>query len=181
MCLQNSLINPVLKDSNMMKHPSRLFVLMVASVLLAGCATPSPAPDKAPTEKVQAPAKEEPPVVVTAPAVSPPELPIAPSEGEKKLASAIAAFDRGEYALVIRQLTPLVTDNTLDKTSQLRALKSLAFSQCVSRALTACRQSFERAFRLDGKFNLAPAEQGHPVWGPQFERARKAVTGQKGK
>jgi len=140
---------------------------------MQGCATPPAETKTAVGQGARASTDGLPPVSL-------PELPREPSEGETKLADAITAFDRGEYDLVIRQLTPLVAEDSLDRASQLRALKTLAFSQCVSRALTACRRSFERAFRIDSGFHLAPAEQGHPVWGPQFERARKAVKEKKG-
>ncbi len=66
---------------------------------------------------------------------------------------------------------------SLDPAQLLRALKVLAFSQCSSGATTACRQSFEKAFRADPNFELLPAERGHPVWGPQFDRARRTVLG----
>ena len=93
----------------------------------------------------------------------------------KALTAAVQTFERGEYVAAIRQLTPLTTDSALEAANRLRALRFLAFAQCLTRAVTACRQSFERAFRLDSSFELAPAERGHPVWGPQFELARKAV------
>lgn len=166
----------------MIKHSLPfLFFAVVCSSWLAGCATPPP-PSKAELAAI-APAPVQ-PKVESKPAATP-SVPVAvpaePSPSELALASALATYERGEYAAAIRQLTPLTTDNALDRAGQLRALKSLAFSQCLSRALTACRKTFERALHLDSKFDLAPAEQGHPVWGPQFERARKAVAGVKGK
>ena len=173
-----------------MKHSSCLVALtMVGVLMVAGCATPTTSADNTPSANAPAPTQGRMPDEPAASAVAPPstspsmqaEVPAELSASEKSLASAIATFDRGEYALAIRQLTPLTTDAALDKASQLRALKSLAFSQCLSRATTACRQSFERAFRLDPKFDLAPAERGHPVWAPEFERARKAVAAVKAK
>jgi hypothetical protein len=106
---------------------------------------------------------------VTPPVAAPAELPAS----EKSLAAGLASFERGEYVAAMRQLSPLTTDTSLDIPNRLRALKSLAFSQCLTGAVVACRGTFERAFKLDPKFDLAPAEQGHPVWGPQFDRARK--------
>lgn len=162
---------------NKLSLPSTVFTV-VCALWLAGCAATSPV-DSAPAVVVATPAppKAEPKPIATAP-VAPP-VPKEPSPSEKALASAIATFDRGEYAAAIRQLTPLTTNSSLDQASQLQALKSLAFSQCLSRAITACRKTFERAFRLDSQFDLALAERGHPVWGPQFERARKVVAGSK--
>jgi len=153
--------------------PSLLLSAM-ASVLVAGCAAPpaSNDPQAAPPPSSPRPAE-------TKPQAPPPAPPVArePSASEKALAAALETFDRGDYQAAIRQLTPLSGDATLDKENQLRALRSLAFSQCLTRALVPCRQTFERAFRLDSRFDLAPAERGHPIWGPQFERARKAVLG----
>ena len=103
------------------------------------------------------------------PVVVAPEL----TAAEKGLASGLASFDRGEYVAAMRLLTPLTNDQSLNLPSRLKALKTLAFSQCLTGAVVACRGTFERAFKLDPKFDLAPAEQGHPVWGPQFDRARK--------
>ena len=59
----------------------------------------------------------------------------------------------------------MISDGSFDPAQLLRALKVLAFSQCSSGATTACRQSFEKAFRADPNFELLPAERGHPVWG----------------
>lgn len=57
--------------------------------------------------------------------------------------------------------------------NRVTALKYLAFSYCVTNRPTPCRQAFERALRLDAAFDLAPGEQGHPLWGPQFARAKQ--------
>ena len=96
---------------------------------------------------------------------------------ERALIAAIESYDRGEFPSAIRQLTPMVTDGSLDPTQLLRALKALAFSQCSVNAVTACRQTFERALKADPTFDLVAAERGHPIWGPQFLRARRTVLG----
>lgn len=156
-------------------------LLAIGALAVGGCAAPAPAGHAAPVIVAPPPPpKADSKPVVTAP-VAPPVVPKEPSPSEKALTAALATFDRGDYAAAIRQLTPLTTDSSLDQGNQLLALKSLAFSECLSRKITACRKTFERAFRLDHQFDLAPAEKGHPVWGPQFERARKAVTGLKTK
>ena len=157
--------------------PSLLLSAM-ASALVAGCAAP-PASNDAGYPQAAPPPSSPRPAETKPQAPPPPAPPVArePSASEKALAAALETFDRGDYQAAIRQLTPLSGDATLDKENQLRALRSLAFSQCLTRALVPCRQTFERAFRLDSRFDLAPAERGHPIWGPQFERARKAVLG----
>ncbi len=166
-----------------MKHNIKIVTLSLASaVLLGGCETPPSPVDGAATQKAPVMATPASPVEskdkgAVTPAVPPPVaqpvVPPEPSPSEKALTAALATYERGEYALAIRQLTPLTTDNALGQAERVMAMKTLAFSQCLSRALTACRRTFEHAFRLDEKFELAPAERGHPVWGPQYDRARK--------
>ncbi|MBV5297955.1 MAG: TssQ family T6SS-associated lipoprotein [Rhodoferax sp.] len=153
---------------------TRLSLVVVAGAVFAGCATtdqvkPKPAYPPAGvtvTPPPTQPALPEPPAVV---------VPAEPSASEKNLTMALASFERGEYNLAMKQLSPLTTETSLDKSGRIKAIKTLAFAQCLTRAVVACRKTFEKAFQLDAQFDLAPAEQGHPVWGPQFERARKAT------
>jgi len=102
-------------------------------------------------------------------------VPVEPSPSELSLAEAVGHFERGEYTVAMKKLTPLTTDPALDVPGQLKALKTLAFSQCLKRALVSCRKTFERAFKLDPSFDLAAAEQNHPIWGKQFLNARKIL------
>ncbi len=162
-----------------MKRALRSTLSLLIPTLLAACATPPPTP-------VNYPAPTPPPVAVapSPPVPAAPSTPIAPpppavdvSANERALVTAIEAYDRGDYALAVRLLTPLSNESTLEAEQHLRALKTLAFSQCSTNAITACRGTFERAFRVDARFDLSAAERGHPIWGPQFVRARKTVTG----
>lgn len=156
-----------------------IVLVLVCALGFAGCAAPPAESASTVVVAKPAPPKVEPKPVIPEP-VAPP-APKEPSASEKALAVALSTYERGDYGAAIRQLTPLTTDGSLDQANQLQALKLLAFSECLSRKITACRKTFERAFRLDHQFDLAPAEKGHPVWGPQFERARKAVTGVRAK
>ena len=154
------------------------FPLLVAlAVIMGGCAAPpytSQTTTKPISPPIDTPATAA-PTMPTQPAAPPPvATPAEPSLSEKNLAVALASFDRGEYPLAMKQLKPLTTDQDLSTADRLKAIKSLAFSQCLTRAVVACRKTFESAFELDPEFNLAPAEQGHPVWGPQFLRARSS-------
>jgi hypothetical protein len=160
-----------------MKISSHFCWCVMSGALLGGCAAPSgydqskPKPASPP---VEVPAKTR-PVMPTALPPPPPEVvvPVEPSASEKSLAVALASFDRGEYSLAMKQLQPLTTDTELGTPDRLKAIKSLAFAQCLTRAVLACRKTFETAFQLDPDFDLAPTEQGHPVWGPQFLKARQ--------
>ena len=170
-----------------MKLLTKLALATAAGTLIVGCAT---APNYGDTgaKAGSSPAATSESAVKPAPKpasnasvpLAKPVTPVAVAQdeltvSEKNLAAGLASFERGEYATALRQLSPLTTDTSLDVPNRLRALKTLAFSQCLIGATVACRGTFERAFKLDAKFNLAPAEQGHPVWGPQFDRAQKSA------
>lgn len=163
-----------------MKKAIRPIHLAMLALFVSACATPPPAPVNYPAPTPRPPAAVAPPPVV-APAPPPAPPAVAPAidsgAGERALVVAIESYDRGEFASAIRQLTPMSTDGSLDPAQLLRALKVLAFSQCSTNAVTACRQTFERALKADPTFDLVAAERGHPIWGAQFIRARRAVLG----
>jgi hypothetical protein len=46
--------------------------------------------------------------------------------------------------------------------------KHLAFIHCTAGRERACRDEFRKALAADPALDLAPAEAGHPVWGPIF-------------
>jgi hypothetical protein len=160
---------------------AKLLLAASISAALAGCPTTPPAPPVTHTPPTSAPPPPpEPPVVVTP--VPPP--PAEPSASEVALATGVAAYERGgtnNLREAIRILTPIATtDGSLETTQRLRALKFLAFSHCSlpgAAAKTACRETFERAFRVSPSFDLAPAERGHPDWDPAFQQARRTVLG----
>ena len=159
-----------------MKRPSQLtsLVCLVAASVLAGCDTlPQSSQPAAPqTPKPGAPATPSAGGTYTMP-MQPPVPPPKPPD-QAALADGIELYNKGEFNEAIKRLTG--SDITLgSKQVQLSALKYLAFSYCVSGRNTLCRQQFEKAFRLDPAFDLAAGEHGHPLWGPAFNRAKKAV------
>lgn len=87
------------------------------------------------------------------------------------LREGIALYHDGEYNAAIKRLNS-GDMNGGSVRNRVTALKYTAFSYCVTNRLAPCRQAFERALRLDAAFDLAPGEHGHPLWGPQFARAK---------
>jgi hypothetical protein len=83
-------------------------------------------------------------------------------------------YDRGDYSGTIKKLMGTQELFQTDTDVQLEAYKYLAFSYCLSKRQTQCADSFNKAFALDSSFDLAPAERGHPMWGPVFDRVKKA-------
>ena len=90
------------------------------------------------------------------------------------LNAGINFYYTGDYSAAIKRLNAANEAGKNDIFIQLAALKYLAFSYCVSSQPTQCQMQFERALKLDRAFDLTPGENGHPLWGPAFERAKKA-------
>jgi hypothetical protein len=88
------------------------------------------------------------------------------------LREGIGLYNDGDFNGAIRRLSAHeIATGTVS--TRVTALKYTAFSYCVTSRPAQCRQSFDKALRLDPSFDLAPGEHGHPLWGPVFSRARK--------
>jgi len=89
------------------------------------------------------------------------------------LREGIALYDKGDYDGAVRRLNGSDM-NGAGQRERLTALKYTAFSYCVTGRQALCRQTFDRAFKLDPSFDLGPGEHGHPQWGPVFAQAKQA-------
>jgi hypothetical protein len=98
----------------------------------------------------------------------------APKRDDVALREGIALYDKGDYDGAIRRLNGSDM-NGAGQRDRLTALKYTAFSYCVTGRQALCRQTFDRAFKLDPSFDLGPGEHGHPQWGPVFAQAKQAV------
>ncbi|AHI68073.1 TssQ family T6SS-associated lipoprotein [Burkholderia thailandensis] len=97
-----------------------------------------------------------------------------PSVAQATLDSARAAYDAGDYRRAIALLGSRAHEiDGADVNTQVAAHKLLAFSYCLTRRITQCRAEFSRILDLNPRFDLSPAEKGHPIWGPAFEYARR--------
>ena len=92
---------------------------------------------------------------------------------QRELDEAVAVYDKGDFNAAIERLgSPAIAAG--DPAVRVAAHKYSAFSYCVTRRTTQCRSQFEAALKLDPAFELSPAERGQPLWGPVFERVKKA-------
>lgn len=98
----------------------------------------------------------------------------ASAPGRAKLAEGVESYDAGNFGSAIRALNAPEIEQS-DTATRVEAGKYLAFSYCVTNRRTLCRKAFDRILALDPTFALAPAEAGHPLWGPVFVQARKAA------
>ena len=125
---------------------------------------------------MEAPAPAPPP----AGPVEPPPPPV-PTPGERALEDGRALYDAGDFNGAIKRLLgakAIWTDSTsaTATATKLSAHKYLAFSYCVTKRRTQCRKQFVDALKLDPAFDLEPTEKTHPIWGPEFERAKKEAS-----
>ncbi|RQS23400.1 TssQ family T6SS-associated lipoprotein [Burkholderia sp. Bp8998] len=87
--------------------------------------------------------------------------------------SARAAYGAGDYGRTIALLSRAKEIDGADTDTQVAAHKLLAFSYCVTNRIAQCRAEFSKILDLNPRFDLSPAEKGHPIWGPAFEFARR--------
>ena len=65
-------------------------------------------------------------------------------------------------------------DLGIEDKERANAHKHLAFIHCSSNRQQQCREEFRKALAIDPALELAPAEAGHPVWGPIFRSLKAA-------
>ncbi|KVC79133.1 TssQ family T6SS-associated lipoprotein [Burkholderia ubonensis] len=87
--------------------------------------------------------------------------------------SARTAYAAGDYGRTIAILGRAREIDGADVDTQVAAHKLLAFSYCVTNRVATCRTEFSKILDLNPRFELSPAEKGHPIWGPAFETARR--------
>lgn len=88
--------------------------------------------------------------------------------GEKDLAEGIRQYEEGQYRVAQKSLQAALDAGLSAKADRIKAHKYLAFSYCVTDRERQCREEFRSILDLDPRFDLSPAEAGHPLWGPVF-------------
>ena len=94
------------------------------------------------------------------------------SQGGAALAAGLKQYDDGDYPQSQKSLQSALDQGLSDK-EKLNAHKHLAFIHCSQGRNGPCREEFRKALAIDPSMDLAPAEAGHPAWGPTF-RSLKA-------
>jgi Tfp pilus assembly protein PilF len=98
---------------------------------------------------------------------------IQPSKGASALSTGLREYENGEYPEAARNLQGAI-DLGLSDRERANAHKHLAFIHCSSGRERGCREEFRKALSVDPGLELAPAEAGHPVWGPIFSALKAA-------
>jgi Tfp pilus assembly protein PilF len=98
---------------------------------------------------------------------------LSPRKAEQELSTGIMNYEDGNYKAAAKNLQSALDSGLTFDSDAARAHKYLAFIYCLSNREKQCRDEFRKALEKDNKFDLEPAEAGHPIWGPAF-RAIKA-------
>jgi len=95
------------------------------------------------------------------------------SKGAGALNTGLRQYENGDYAEAARNLQGAI-DLGLTDGERASAHKHLAFIHCTSSRERACREEFSKALSINPQLELAPAEAGHPAWGPVFYSLKAA-------
>jgi Tfp pilus assembly protein PilF len=99
------------------------------------------------------------------------ETMLKPNRGEAALATGLKQYEDGRYPESLKSLQSAIDQGLADR-DRVNAHKHAAFIHCVLNRERACRDEFRKALRVDPGMELAPAEAGHPVWGPIFRSVK---------
>ena len=148
---------------------------LAALLLLGGCAAPGTPRKSSPGEAARSHPRAEDLQRARAqrserPAPRPERR--AAERDELALREGIALYEEGDFDAAIKRLNGSEMNGAALR-HRLSALKYTAFSYCVTNRPQQCRDAFVRALRFDPGFSLTQGEQGHPLWGPEFARAKQ--------
>jgi Tfp pilus assembly protein PilF len=93
------------------------------------------------------------------------------SPGSATLKTGLRQYAEGAYGNSAKSLHSAIGQG-LNDPELANAYKHLAFMHCAGNRVAPCREEFRKALTVDPGLELAPAEAGHPVWGPVFKSVK---------
>lgn len=106
---------------------------------------------------------------------------LSPRKAEQELTNGIKNYEEGNYKTASRNLQNALNAGLAFDSDAVRAHKYLAFINCLTNQEKLCREEFRKALELDKKFELTPAEAGHPMWGPVYRSVKAEQNGNRKK
>ena len=91
--------------------------------------------------------------------------------GPSAFSAGLKYYEAGQYEESAKNLQGAIELGVPVKERAV-AHKHLAFIHCASNRERECRDEFRKALAVDPALELAPAEAGHPVWGPIFRAVK---------
>jgi hypothetical protein len=93
-------------------------------------------------------------------------------KAEQMLNDGMVKYDAGDYPAAQALYASALKEGLKAKEDQVRAMKFTAFTLCLTEKYPQCRAEFVRIYDVDPKFDLTPAEAGHPSWTKTFAAAK---------
>jgi len=93
-------------------------------------------------------------------------------KAEQMLADGMVKYDSGEYPAAQALYQSALKEGLKSKEDQVRAMKYIAFTLCLTEKFGPCRAEFVKIYDVDPRFDLTPAEAGHPSWTRTFASAK---------
>ena len=93
------------------------------------------------------------------------------NNGAPALAAGLKHYEEGRYAESLKSLQSALGQGLKDG-DRVTAHKHVAFIHCAANRERACRDEFRKALQVNPAMELAPAEAGHPIWGPIFRSVK---------
>ena len=97
------------------------------------------------------------------------------NRAEAELQRGIKSYEEAQYEIAVRQLRFALELGLGSRRDKVNAYKYLAFVSCTSGKERLCYAEFRKALETDPKFDLGPAEAGHPIWGPVFRNVKEEM------
>jgi len=94
---------------------------------------------------------------------------------EQKLDIGVKEYEEGNYVASMNALQGVLEAKLANKDDKLIAYKYLAFIHCISSREKLCKDYFRKVLAINPKFELSPAEAGHPIWGPAFRSVKSRL------
>jgi hypothetical protein len=103
-------------------------------------------------------------------------------KAEQMLADGMVKYDAGDYPAAHALYQSALKEGLKSTEDQVRAMKYTAFTLCLTEKYSQCRAEFVKIYDVNPRFDLTPAEAGHPSWTRTFASAKaQALKAQKDK
>jgi len=94
------------------------------------------------------------------------------AKAEQMLNDGMVKYDAGDYPAAHTLYASALKEGLKSKEDQVRAMKQMAFTLCLMEKFRECRAEFVKIYDVEPKFDLTPAEAGHPSWTRTFAAAK---------
>jgi len=94
------------------------------------------------------------------------------AKAEQMLNDGMVKYDAGDYPAAHTLYASALKEGLKSKEDQVRAMKQMAFTLCLMEKFRECRAEFVKIYDVEPKFDLTPAEAGHPSWTKTFAAAK---------